>query len=131
MRAKFAIVALGLGMLCLAGSAAAHHSITGEYDAAKPVNIRGVVTKVEWTNPHARIYVDVAQPNGTVTNWNVELLAVSALVRNGWTRRAVNVGDTVTIEGIHARSGAPVTNARSVTLGDGRKIFSGTADADR
>ena len=106
----------------------AHHSIAGEFDSSKPVTLKGQVTKIEWTNPHARIYIDVAQPNGTVVNWNVELAAVSALARNGWTRSALKIGDTVTVDGIHARSGAPIANARSVILPDGRKVFSGTAD---
>ena len=92
------------------------------------MTLKGQVTKIEWTNPHARIYMDVVQPNGTVVNWNVELAAVSALARNGWTRSAVKVGDTVTVDGIHARSGAPIANARAVVLPDGRKVFSGTAD---
>ena len=122
------LVALALGVLVGVAPLAGHHSITGEYNPDKPVTVSGVVTKVEWTNPHARIYIDVAQPNGTVTNWNVELQAVSALVRNGWTRRTVNVGDKVTIEGIHARSGVPGANARTVILADGRKVFSGVAD---
>jgi hypothetical protein len=106
----------------------AHHSITGEFDPAKTVTLKGQVTRIEWTNPHARIYIDVAQPKGTIVNWNVELAAVSALTRNGWTRNALKVGDTVTVDGIHARSGAPIANARSVVLPDGRKVFSGTAD---
>jgi Family of unknown function (DUF6152) len=106
----------------------AHHSIAGEFDASKTVTLKGQVTKIEWTNPHARIYVDVVQPNGTVVNWNVELAAVSALSRNGWTRNALKVGDTVTVDGIHARSGAPIANARSVVLPGGRKVFSGTAE---
>jgi hypothetical protein len=126
MRTTLAAVCVAL--TGLAAPLAAHHSVTGEYDPNRPVTVTGVVTKVEWTNPHARIYIDVAQPNGTVTSWNVELLAVSALVRNGWTRKTVNVGDKVTIEGIHARSGVPGANARTVILADGRKVFSGTAD---
>jgi hypothetical protein len=128
MSTRHAIVALGFVVAGLAAPAGAHHSVTGEYDPDKPVTVSGVVTKVEWTNPHARIYLDVAQPNGTVTNWNVELQAVSALVRNGWTRRTVNVGDKVTVEGIHARTGVPGANARAVILADGRKVFSGVAD---
>jgi hypothetical protein len=117
----FALLCSGVGLV-------AHHSITGEYDVNKTVTLKGVVTKIEWTNPHARIYVDVAQPNGTVTNWNLELAAVSALVRNGWSRTALKVGDTVTVEGIQARSGASIANARNVTFPDGRKVFSGGND---
>ena len=122
----FAFVAVVV--LCGTQSLVAHHSVAGEFDATKTVTLKGKVTKIEWTNPHARIYVDVSQPNGTVVNWNVELAAVSALARNGWTRNQLKIGDTVTVDGIHARSGAPIANARSVILPDGRKVFSGTAD---
>ena len=114
--------------LLLGGAVVAHHSVTGEFDPNKTVTLKGVVTKIEWTNPHARIYIDVAQPNKTIVNWNLELAAVSALVRNGWTRSAPKVGDTVTVEGIQARSGASIANVRSVVLADGRKVFSGAAD---
>ena len=125
------LIALVLGcviVLCGSQSLVAHHSIAGEFDVTKTVTLKGKVTKIEWTNPHARIYIDVAQPNGTVVNWNVELAAVSALARNGWTRNALKIGDTVTVDGLHARSGAPIANARSVVLPDGRKVLSGTAD---
>ena len=124
MRTTFALL-IGLGVLFVGGSVAAHHSVTGEYDADKPVTVKGTVTKVEWTNPHARIYIDETGANGAVTNWNIELQAVSALVRNGWTRKTINVGDMVTIEGIRARTGIPGANARAVVLADGRKVFSG------
>ena len=126
MRIRIALVLLAVGVL--GEGVVAHHSITGEFDPNKTVTLKGQVTKIEWTNPHARIYVDVAQPNGAIVNWNVELAAVSALARNGWTRSALKVGDTVTVEGLHARSGAPIANARAVVLPDGRKVFSGTAD---
>ena len=125
MTTKAAFLPAALILLCSGATLAAHHSITGEYDPNKTVTLKGVVTRIEWTNPHARIYVDVAQPNGTVSNWNLELAAVSALVRNGWSRTALKVGDTVSVEGIQARSGASVANAQSVTLPDGRKVFSG------
>jgi hypothetical protein len=128
MNAKLAILLIGFGILGVTAPVVAHHSVAGEYDTDKPVTVKGTVTKVEWTNPHARIYIDEAGANGAVTNWNVELLAVSALVRNGWTRKTINVGDTVTIEGIRARSGTPGANARTVTLSDGRKVFSGVND---
>jgi hypothetical protein len=74
------------------------------------------------------ILVGLGEPNGTKTNWNMELQAVSALVRNGWTRKTINVGDTVTVEGIRARTGIAGANARAVILADGRKVFSGTND---
>jgi Family of unknown function (DUF6152) len=128
VRMTIAFVLVAVIVVWAAQSLVAHHSIAGEFDSSKTVTLKGQVTKIEWTNPHARIYVDVVQPNGTVVNWNVELAAVSALARNGWTRSAVKVGDTVTVDGIHARSGAPIANARAVVLPDGRKVFSGTAD---
>jgi Family of unknown function (DUF6152) len=128
VRLTIAFVLVAVIVLFGTQSLVAHHSIAGEFDVTKTVTLKGKVTKIEWTNPHARIYVDVAQPNGTVVNWNVELAAVSALARNGWTRSALKIGDTVTVEGLHARSGAPIANARSVILPDGRKVFSGTVD---
>ena len=128
MRLTIAFVLVAVIVLCGPQPLVAHHSIAGEFDPSKTVTLKGKVTKIEWTNPHARIYVDVAQPNGTVVNWNVELAAVSALARNGWTRTALKIGDTVTVDGLHARSGAPIANARSVVLPDGRKVLSGTAD---
>ena len=128
MRTKLALLLAGIGLVALVASLAAHHSITGEYDPNKTVTLKGVVTKIEWTNPHARIYIDVAQPDKSVVNWNLELAAVTALARNGWTRNNLKIGDTVTVEGIQARSGAPIANARTVVLPDGRKVFSGVAD---
>jgi hypothetical protein len=106
----------------------AHHAVTAEYDSNKPIKITGTVTKIEWTNPHSRMYVDVKQPDGTVVNWNLELTARSALVRQGWTANSVKVGDQVTIEGIGARTNVAGANARSITLADGRKVLSGTND---
>jgi hypothetical protein len=128
VRLTIAFARVALIVLCGSQPLVAHHSIAGEFDSSKPVTLKGQVTKIEWTNPHARIYIDVAQANGTIVNWNVELAAVSALARNGWTRSALKIGDTVTVDGIHARSGAPIANARSVILPDGRKVFSGTTD---
>lgn len=125
MRTKFALVVAGLALAAFTAPAMAHHAIGGEYDAAKPITLKGTVTKIEWTNPHARIYFDVPGPDGKVVNWNIELAARSALVRQGWTSSSLKVGDLVTVEGIQARSGVNMANARSVMLPDGRKVFSG------
>ena len=129
MRWKLGGLLASLGLLCSMMTLAAHHSFTLEYDARKPITLKGVVTKVEWTNPHARFYIDVADEKGTVTNWNLELASPSALVRNGWTSRSLKIGDRVTVEGFGARAtGTHRVNARSVVLADGRSVFSGTAD---
>jgi hypothetical protein len=124
MRTKLAVLLAGVGLVC-AMPVFAHHSVTAEYDASKPIKIRGTVTKVEWTNPHSRMYVDVKQPDGSVVNWNLELTARSALVRQGWTSSTVKIGDEVTVEGIGARTNVAGANARSITLADGRKVLSG------
>lgn len=104
----------------------AHHSFAAEYDASKPVELHGVVTKVEWTNPHARFYVDVKDADGKVTNWNLELASPNVLTRNGWTRHSLKEGDVITVQGSKAKDGANLANARTVTFADGRKVFAGS-----
>lgn len=128
MRTKLAILLAGVALAGLAVPVVAHHAVGAEYDATKVVKLTGTVSKVEWTNPHARIYFDVAQPDGTKVTWNVELAARSALVRQGWTAKSVNIGETVTVEGSSARSGVNGVNARAVTKADGQKVFSGGND---
>lgn len=127
MRTKLAVLLAGVALVCLAAPVVAHHAIGAEYDAAKTVKLTGTVSKVEWTNPHARIYFDVAQ-DGKVVTWNVELTARSALVRQGWTAKSLSIGETVTVEGYLARSGVNGVNARSVTTPDGKKVYSGGND---
>ncbi|MEO6080753.1 MAG: DUF6152 family protein [Steroidobacteraceae bacterium] len=110
--------------------AVAHHSFAAEYDANKPVTLKGIVTKVEWTNPHARFYIDVKDAQGQVVHWNLELGSPNVLTRSGWTRKALSVGDQVTVEGAAARDGAKMASARVVTLGDGRRVFGGSSGGD-
>jgi hypothetical protein len=110
--------------------ARAHHSFAAQYDADKPVTLIGTVTKVEWTNPHARFYVDVKDEKGVVTNWNLELASPNVLRRNGWTRTSLNVGDEVTVEGSLAKNGTKMANARVVKLADGRQVFAGSSGGD-
>jgi DNA/RNA endonuclease YhcR with UshA esterase domain len=127
MRAKLAILIASAGILASALPVFAHHSFAAEYDAGKPVELKGVVTKMEWTNPHARFYLDVKDANGNVTNWNFELASPNVLSRNGWTRHSLKEGDVITVQGARAKDGSYLANARSVTLADGRKVFAGSA----
>ena len=110
-------------MLCYTFPVAAHHTFIAQYDPDRPVTMTGVVTKVEWTNPHARFYLDVADENGAVTNWNLELASPNVLRRYGWTGKSLQPGDRVTVDGTLARDGSNMANALSITLPDGRKIF--------
>src|ERR1700685_1790614 len=126
MKAAFASLVAGLALLAPA-AALAHHSFAAEYDTKKPVTLKGTVTKVEWTNPHARFYIDVKDASGNVTNWNFELASPNVLSRNGWTRHSLKEGDVITVQGSRAKDGSFLANARSVTLADGRKVFAGSA----
>jgi hypothetical protein len=104
-----------------------HHSFTAEYDSAKLMQFTGTVTKVEWTNPHARFYVDVKDARGVVTNWNFELGSPILLRKLGWSRDSLKIGEQVSIEGYLAKDGAKMANARKVTLADGRSVFAGSS----
>jgi hypothetical protein len=127
MRAYLGILVAGAGLLLSPPSVFAHHSFAAEYDASKPVELKGTVTKVEWTNPHARFYVDVKDANGKVTNWNLELASPNVLTRNGWTRHSLKEGDVITVQGSRAKDGDNLANARTVVLADGKKVFAGSA----
>jgi Family of unknown function (DUF6152) len=105
----------------------AHHSGAAEFDVNKGIELTGVVTKVEWTNPHAHFYMDVIDASGKVSNWNLELASPNVLVRNGWTRKSLQVGDAVEVSGSQAKDGSNMANVRAVTLPDGRKVFAGSS----
>ena len=131
MKAKLAVVVAGIGLVVASAPAIAHHSFAAEYDASKPVTLKGAVTKIEWTNPHARFYMDVKDDKGTVTNWNLELASPNVLTRQGWTRKSLEVGDQITVEGSLAKDGSKMANARIVTLANGKRIFAGSSGGDQ
>jgi hypothetical protein len=106
----------------------AHHSFAAEFDVKQPVTLKGTVTKVEWTNPHVWIYMDVANEGGAVEHWQCENGAPNALARMGWTRNSLKAGDQITVEGFRAKNDDKTANARQITLPDGRKVFSGSAE---
>ena len=109
----------------------AHHSFAAQYDANKPVTLKGTVTKVEWTNPHARFYIDVKDAEGKVINWNLEIASPNYLKRAGWSSTSLKQGDEVTVEGSLARSGANMANASTVTFADGTRVFARSAADNR
>lgn len=123
MRTTFGILAVGFGLLCLTAPIAAHHSWTADYDGAKPITVKGVVSKVEWTNPHTHFYVDVKDDKGNVTTWNFEMASTLALERGGWSRKTLPVGTEVTIGGFGGRSVTERAIASSMVTADGRNLF--------
>ena len=107
----------------------AHHSFSAEYDSKKSVTLKGIVTKVEWMNPHVYFYVDVTDEAGNISNWSLEMGPPNGLERSGWTRNTMKVGDEVIVEGTLAKDGTKQANARSVTMAStGKKLGAGSSE---
>ena len=126
MKAKLAVLVAGMAMLAAAVPVVAHHSFAAEFDASKPIKLSGTVTKIEWMNPHTYFYIDVTE-NGKTENWGMEMGSPNGLMRQGWTRNSMKVGDVVTVEGSRAKDGSNIGNARSVTLSGGQRLFAGSS----
>jgi hypothetical protein len=129
MRTKFAGFAAAIGFILATGTAIAHHSFAAEFDAGKPLTLNGIVTKIEWMNPHTYFYLDVTGADGTVVNWGMEMGSPNGLMRQGWTRNTLKVGDVVTVEGSQAKDRTNVGNARAVILAaTGKRLFAASSE---
>jgi len=127
MKRKLAIV-LCLAAIGLSRETFAHHSFTAEFDASKPVAVTGTVTKIEWANPHIWFFVDAKGEDGKVTNWGFELAGSAQLVRLGWKRNSMKIGDLVTVEASRSRDGSNNANAKNIVLAStGQRVFTGSA----
>lgn len=128
MRTKLFVAVAGLALMA-AAPVLAHHSFSAEFDSSKPFKMSGTVTKVEWMNPHTFFYIDVKdEKTGKVTNWAMEMGSPNGLMRNGWTRNTMKIGDVVAVEGSLAKDGSPTGNARSVVLAKtGQRLFAASS----
>jgi hypothetical protein len=122
-RTKAAVAASAVFWTAASGAALAHHSFAAEFDAENPVSLTGKVIELRWSNPHAHIYVEIADSTGTPVPWDFELGSPNALVRRGWSRTALKPGDIVTVSGYPAKTFPHLANARSVVMADGRTVF--------
>jgi Family of unknown function (DUF6152) len=128
MRTKlFGVIAGGALLFATPVPVIAHHSFAAEFDANKPVKIKGTVVKTEWTNPHIWIHIDVTGPDGKVENWMVEGGAPNALLRRGWRKNSLPYGIEITVDGFQAKDGANRANGRDITFPDGTKLFVGSS----
>ena len=127
MRTKLAALVAVAGVFLTVAPAWAHHAFQAEFDAKRPIKLRGVVTRMEWINPHAWMHVDVTSPDGKVASWMIEAGTPNTLFRRGVTKDSLKMGTEILVDGYQAKDGSNTANGRDVTLPDGRKLFLGSS----
>jgi hypothetical protein len=128
-RSVFGLLAIAFGAGLAVTPALAHHSFAAEYDNKKPVTLKGIITKVDWTNPHVYFFIDVKDEKGDISNWGFEMGPPGLLQRAGWTRNTMKVGDEVIVEGTMAKDGSNQANARSVVMAStGKKLGAASSE---
>jgi len=128
MRAKLFVVlaAVGVAIVASGASVAAHHAFSAEFDSNKPLTFKGTISRMEWTNPHVWLHLDVKRPNGATETWSFEAGTPSVLFRRGLTKESVKIGMEVVVDGYQAKDGSHRANGRDLTFADGRKMFLGS-----
>jgi hypothetical protein len=127
MKLAIAVCSLSLALSGWASAVSAHHAFAAEFDANKPVNFKGTITKMEWVNPHTWLHISVKNPNGTMENWAIEAGTPNVLFRRGFTKESLLPGTEIVVDGYRAKDGSRRANGRDLTFADGKKLFLGSS----